>query len=394
MGALKRDNIILAVLLVALTASFYYGWFVDSSHPLGGIGWTDQTRYTHAAQLMFQGHFPTVKQLHYAPTYSLLGALGSVLSRNDPFWSISYALLIGSAVFVYRGAVALFGVWFAAILIVLLFAWDGLARTLNYPSEIFTVPWNNQMLFCAFAFFFWVYATRATGPVSMRIVVAMGVVGGLLVTTREESVLFVVPLAVVYLLYRHAALAAWSWCAVAAFLAALPALIVKTAVLGSPFASGRTAGYSGTADHYFSVTRLWHNLSETIISANNASVEPHRTALFQASPWLWLAPVGLVIIFASRRFTPLMKWWTGISLFLIAFYLSGNNVSAAKLKFHCLRYMSPGYIALNLAVVVVLFEMWEFFARARNDAPAEIALEEPVGDDTDAEARDPLPVAD
>jgi hypothetical protein len=393
-GALTRDNIILAVLLVALTASFYYGWFVDSSHPLGGAGWTDQTRYTHAAQRLFEGHFPTVKQLHYAPTYSLLGALGSVLSRNDPFWSVSYALLIGSAVFVYRGAVVLFGAWFAAILVVLLFAWDGLARTLNYSSEIFAVPWNNQMLFFAFAFFFWVYATRATGPVDLKIVVATGVVGGLLVTTREESVLFCVPLAIVYLVYRHAALRAWIWCGVAAALAALPALIVKTAVLGSPFASGRTAGYTGTADHYFSISRLIRNLSDTVISANNASVDPHRVALFQAAPWLWLAPVGLVIIFASRRFTPLMKWWTGISLFLIAFYLSGNNVSAAKLKFHCLRYMSPGYIALNLAVVVVLFEVWQFFLRARNDAPAEIALEEPAGAGANDETRDPLPVAD
>jgi hypothetical protein len=228
----------------------------------------------------------------------------------------------------------------------------------------------------------------------MKIVVAIGVVGGLLVTTREESVLFVVPLAVVYLLYRHVALRDWIWCAVAAALAALPALIVKTAVLGSPFASGRTAGYTGTADHYFSMSRLIRNLSETIISANNAAVDPHRTALFQASPWLWLAPVGLVIIFASRRFTPLMKWWTGISLFLIAFYLSGNNVSAAKLKFHCLRYMSPGYIALNLAVVVVLFEVWQFFARAHSEAPSEIALEEPASDGAIDEHRDPIAVTD
>jgi hypothetical protein len=207
-------------------------------------------------------------------------------------------------------------------------------------------------------------------------------------------VLFVVPLAIVYLLYRRATLRAWIWCAVAAALAALPALIVKTAVLGSPFASGRTAGYTGTADHYFSISRLIRNLSETIISANNASVDPHRVALFQAAPWLWLAPVGLVIIFASRRFTPLMKWWTGISLFLIAFYLSGNNVSAAKLKFHCLRYMSPGYIALNLAVVVVLFEVWQFFARARAETPEEIALDEHASDAAVEEDRAPIPVSD
>ena len=48
----------------------------------------------------------------------------------------------------------------------------------------------------------------------------------------------------------------------------------------------------------------------------------------------------------------------GVSMLLIAFYLSGDNVSAAKLKLHCIRYLTPGLIALHFGVIVVLAEGW------------------------------------
>jgi hypothetical protein len=362
---LGRDNIVLAILLAALTASWYYAWFRDGSHPISGVGWADQTLYNGAALRLAHGHLPTVKQLHYGQSYPLLGALASFLSPDDPFWLVAYVLIISSGTFLFRGARALLGTWFAVLFMLLVFAWDFYARTLAYPTEVFAIPWSNQMVFFAYAFFFWVYATRRTGPLDLKIVVAIGAVVGVVVTSREESVLFLVPLAVIYLVKRRAPWRAWLLCAGAAFVTALPALIIKSLVLGSVFASGRSRNYTGAAGWYFSWSNLHHNFLETIINSDFAKQDYNRKSLFEASPWLWLSPIGIGIVLAGRRFDALFKWFVAMSLVLITFYLSGSNVSARKLRFHCLRYMSPGYIALNFGVVVVAYQLWQLAKRGR-----------------------------
>jgi hypothetical protein len=58
-----------------------------------------------------------------------------------------------------------------------------------------------------------------------------------------------------------------------------------------------------------------------------------------------------------------LKLFTGVSLFLMIFYLSGINMSVQKLAFHCLRYISPSFIILNLAVVVVIKEVLSVLRR-------------------------------
>jgi hypothetical protein len=354
--ARNRDNVVLTLLLVALSASFYYGWFVDNSHPLGGMGWADQTSYVHAAIRLAHWHLPTKVQMHYPATYPLMGALGSLVSRDDPFWIVSYGLLMGSAVFAFRAARTILNTTFTALFIVLLFAWDGHARMLSYTSEVFTIPWNNQVLFFVFAFFFWLCTVRASTPLDTRIVVVIGVVVGLTAMTREESVLFCVPLAAFYLWWCSASLRSWVVCAIATVLAALPGLIIKALVLGSIFSTGRDGTYGN--QQYFSLARPWQNLLGTIVNSDLAPKDYNRISLFEAQPWLWLAPIGLVILFVSKRYSLLTKFWVFMSLVLIAFYLSGPNVTAARLRYHCLRYMSPAYIALNFAAVMVGYQLW------------------------------------
>jgi hypothetical protein len=354
-----RDNVVLTLLMVALSASFYYGWFVDTSHGLGGAGWADQTSYTRAAIRLAHWHLPTQVQMHYPAVYPILGALGSLVSRGDPFWIVSYLLLIGSAILLYRGARTMLNPAFAALFLILLFVWEGHARTLSYTSEVFAVPWNNQVLFFAFAFFFWLYTVRASKPLDTRMAVVIGAVVGLVAMTREESVLFCVPLAAFYLWWCSAPMRTWVNTAIATFVAALPGLVIKWIVLGSIFATGRDGDYTGQG--YFSFGRIWQNLLGTIVNSDFAPKDYNRISLFEAQPWLWLAPIGLVIFFVSRRFSLLAKFYMFMSLVLILFYLSGGNVTAARLRYHCLRYMSPAYIALTLAAVMVPYQLWILF---------------------------------
>jgi hypothetical protein len=313
-----------------------------------------------------------VSQLHFDPTYSLMAIPGVIVSNADPYWILSYAFLFGSAIFLYRGCRALLNTFFAALFLVTLFVWDFHSRSFDYASELFTIPWNNQPLFFAFAFFFWLYATRDKGPVSMPLAVVTGVICGALATTREESVLFLVPLAIFYLAYRRAPWRAGLYAAIAAVLAGLPGFIIKSAVLGSPWSIGPNrpgSSYEGTASGYFSLGRLGANLRDVVFNSHFASVDAARPALLQAAPWFWLAPIGLIIVLFGKRWNPLMKWFVVMSIALMGFYLSGNNMSALKLKFHCLRYIAPGFIALAFGTIVVLATLWDLVKPRRSPTP-------------------------
>jgi hypothetical protein len=373
--------VLLVASLVVLSASFYASWFLDGSHPVGGWGWFDQSLYTRAAWRIADGNLPTAHQLHYAPFYSMLGAAGSFISHGDPFWIVSYALLVASAIFLYRGCQALFGDVFATLFLVLTFWHDGTARSFNYASELFAVPWNNQMLFFAYAFFFWLFTSRARAGVDARSAVMVGAVVGTLATTREESVLFCVPLAAFYLWNRHATVRQWSTAGAAAVASALPGLIIKQVVLGSFLDTARGSTYGGAAGRYLSLERLGRNLLQVVVDSDYAAEPARRLALLESSPWMWLAVVGLPIVLLTRRYGPLVKWWVVMSGALVVFYLAGRNMSAVKLKFHCLRYISPGFIALNFGVVVTLATLWEVTRRRRDDVDLDLpqaAADEPA----------------
>jgi hypothetical protein len=375
-----RDRAVLFVLLAALSISFYYGWFHDHSHPLGGHGWGDQRLYTNTAHRLADLSWPSRAMLHHPPGYAFLAVLPTYLWRNDPFWIVSYALLIGSAAFCYRGARAFYNEFFAAIFLVSMFMWDGRGRSLTSVSDMFTVPWNNQVLFFAFAFFFWLCATRSKRPVGVAEFVAMGAIVGFLTTTREESILFMVPLAVIFLWYRREPIRRWLLVGGATVVAALPGLVVKQHVLGSIFSTGpgrRGGTYASQASNTFIFGKLTRNVRDVLVDADLARVHAHRQALFEATPWLWLGVIGIVLVLVLKRFDLLTKIFVVMSLLLIAFYLSGGHVSASKLKYHCLRYITPGYIALHFGVIVVLGEAWYFVTGRRSAAPGAVDITDP-----------------
>jgi hypothetical protein len=262
---------------------------------------------------------------------------------------------MGSAVFLYRGArVLLNSIWLAALFLIILFAWDLQAGTLNSVSEVFAVPWNNQVQFFAMAFFFWLYTARVDKPMDRRILISIGAIAGFTTMTREESVLFTVPLAAFYLWFHRATLRDWTTAAISAIVAGLPGLLIKVLVLGNPFSSGRSGGYGRQTQLYFSPQQFVENLLGTVVHSDFAPRDYGRISLFEAQPWLWLAPLGIAIVFASRRFHTLTKVYTGLTTLMLVFYLSGANVTAAKLRYGSLRYLSPGFIVLALGVVVVI----------------------------------------
>ena len=349
------ENLVLLALLILLSLSWYYSWFLDGSKPIGGNGWADQGSYRRAAWRIADWHLPTGNQAHYPAGYALLGSLGARISRGDPYWIVSYSLLMGSAVFLYRGArVLLNSIWLAALFLIILFAWDLQAGTLNSVSEVFAVPWNNQVQFFAMAFFFWLYTARVDKPMDRRILISIGAIAGFTTMTREESVLFTVPLAAFYLWFHRATLRDWTTAGISAIVAGLPGLLIKVLVLGNPFSSGRSGGYGRQTQLYFSPQQFVENLLGTVVHSDFAPRDYGRISLLEAQPWLWLAPLGIAIVFASRRFHTLTKVYTGLTTLMLVFYLSGANVTAAKLRYGSLRYLSPGFIVLALGVVVVI----------------------------------------
>ena len=142
------------ILLVAVVSSFIHGWYFDHSVPQSGRGWADQNLYLGASERLAEGDLPTATQLHFSVGYPLLGAIGGLLYRADPFMLVSLLLLVASTLFCYFAVRKLYGQYWAMLFSFLLLWWDGYARSLHTASEIFVIPWNNQVLYFSFAFFF------------------------------------------------------------------------------------------------------------------------------------------------------------------------------------------------------------------------------------------------
>lgn len=355
---IKRWLPILAVVL-GVTASFLYGWYIDDSKPRAGTGWADQGLYTTVTDRLAHTMLPTPGQLHFSIGYSTLGIVGKFFFANDPFVLVSFSLLMASAVFCFLAVKHLFGTLWSLAFCALLFYWDGAARSFHYSADLFAVPWNNQVLFFAMAFFFWLLITRSQKSASRLLLIVLGLITGLCLITREESILFTLPLATGFLWLTKSNWKQYLLVGGIVGLCFLPQAAVKASVLGSLAESGHDTGYSQTAGKYFQPRNLYRNTWETLIDSKHFN-EPQATrgALLKAAPWLWLSPIGLGFILFTKRYGGGLKLFTIVSCFLIIFYLSGSNMSAQKLQFHCLRYISPGFITLNFAVLVVANEIW------------------------------------
>lgn len=380
------------LMMVLVSVSFFYGWYVDDSKPRSGAGWADQSLYTATTHRLAGGDLPTKHQLHFPIGYPLLGVFGKVIDRNDPFMAVSFGLLIASMVLGFLAVRHLFGDAWAVIFSLLLFLWDGIARTFHFSSELFAIPWSNQVLFFLFAFYLWLFTVKFKKPPSLKLAAAVGLISGLAFVTREESILFIVPALVSYLFFTKAAWQKWLVCFGLVGLCFVPQLAIKYRVAGSATVSTHDDGYAATlTDKYFQPSLLYRNVKEVIVNsgfrteADYSSVQngcqgvpsgsctvPRnpRPALLQAAPWLWLAPVGFVLVFVRKRYPKGLKIFFALSAFLMLFYLSGSNMSWQKLQFHCLRYMSPGFIALVLAVVVVIRELYGKFSDIKRNHAA------------------------
>lgn len=351
----------LVLALVVLCFSFFHGWYFDQSKKQGGAGWADQETYTSTVETLASGELPTTWQLHFAIGYPALGVAGHLVSSEDPFMAVSLVLLLTSATFCFLAVRHLLGTVWALLFSFLLFYWDGVARTLHFSSEIFAVPWNNQVLFFVFAFYFWLFVTQLKKPPGWKLLVATGIISGLCFVTREESILFIAPALTGFFWLTKSNWKQWLLVFGIVGVCFLPQLAVKYHTLGSVTESGHDAGYSQTLDKYLQPQQLYDNTWEVLIDSNHFNGPKNvRKALFQAAPWLWLAPIGLLIVLISKRYPKGLKVFTILSLWLLVFYLSGSNMSAQKLQFHCLRYIAPAFIALNFGVIVVLYEVYRY----------------------------------
>lgn len=347
----------LVLVVGLLTISFIYGWYFDASKPRSGLGWADQGLYAQTADRMASGHLPKPAQLHYAIGYPILGAIGHFISPGDPFMLVTYSLLIASAVLCYKAAESILGTRWALVFTGLLFLWDARARSFQYSSDLFAVPWNNQIVFFTFAYFFWLLTTKVKEKPPTKFLVASGLVAGLSFLSREEAVIFALPLLASWLYISKAHWRQWIIALSIMFLCFLPQLVIKKQVLGSFTKSGRKYSYSQLHGQYLQPKLFYRNVWETIIDSRHFNgPDPGRPALLQAAPWLVVAPVGFWFIFYDKKYPRGLKIWLLISVSYMVFYLAGSNMSAHKLKYHCLRYISAGFISLNLGVIVATKE--------------------------------------
>ena len=369
--------------LIALTVSFIYGWYYDDSKPVSGRGWADQSLYIQVTEKLAQGQLPESSELHYAIGYSTLGVVGYWVNSMDPFFVVSMVLLLVSAIFCFIAAKRLIGKWWALLFSVMLFAWDGVARTFNFSSELFAIPWNNQVIFLLFSYYFWLLTTKIKTKPSYKIIIATGFVSGLAILTREEAVLFVAPALLTYLLLTRADWKRWLVIGSVVVLCFIPQVWVKFAVNGQ-FSSGRDTSYEETSGRYLQPRLLYRNVWEVLVDSQHfgnpngitnmltptdedlykvGGPDPLREALLQAAPWLWISPIGIILLLTRKKYGVGIKVFTILTVLLMTFYLSGVNMSGQKLKFHTLRYISASFILLNLGTVLVIKEGVEYGRR-------------------------------
>lgn len=362
-------NLSLFLVLFALLTSFFYGWYLDGSKTTGGMGWADQKSYRLLVDKFAGGNLPSPEEMHFTIGYPILGAIVKIINiPTDPFMIVSLVLLMASAIFCYLAVRHLFGARWAVTYIILLFAWDGVARSFQFASDLFAVPWNNQVLFFTFAYYFWLLVVKSKKKTSWRLVIITGIISGFCFLSREETIIFIVPLVSVFLYISKADWRKWLVSYGLITLCYVPQLVIKYAVLGSATNSGRSDAYGQVIkSQYLKPRLLYRNAIETIIDSSYFGQKlVRRPALLQAAPWLWLSPIGIGIGLLSKKYSKGLKVFMLAGCAIIVFYLSGANMSAQKLKFHCLRYISPGFIVLNLGVIIVAREGLYYITNSTN----------------------------
>ena len=365
----------LAVLFLCISASFFYGWFFDDSHS-GGKRWADQSAYRKTAVLF--AHFKLPKRLQYQVGYPLLGAAGYYITPRSPFMPVSYILLLSSFFLLYYGAKEKFNIFFLLLFLLMVFFWNLETIKLNYPSEIFHIPWNNQMIFFIFCYYFWLFNFWEDKEIPIGLYIITALLSGYSIATREETILFIAPLAISFLVLKKCSYRIYILFFGVLAIGYLPQLAVKYKVLGNILDTGRMdesrgVSYISKLIDYFSLEHLTTNSIDVLVNSSIREVNHGgRLSILQSNPWFWLTPVGIFYFLKKKNEKTTIKVFVLISLVLLVFYLAGGNMGAYKLRFFCIRYVIPSYIAFNFVIIFLLQYLYDRY-RAKVNAKFQLA---------------------
>lgn len=352
----QSGKIVLVSLLLLQLLFLVWGWFFDASHPISGIGWADQTYYHTVALRLASLELPQPWEMHFQFGYPLLGAVGYKILPAYPFFFVSCALFCGTFYFLFAFFKKHFGQFLGAIFLFLLFSWDFQGRVVGTLFDVFVVPWNNQVSIFVMAAFFYTFSKE--GPLPALHWTWLGLACGFAMATREEHALFFLPLLLATLAIYKASWRCWLYALAAYGAGYLPHLLIKLAATESLLDSGRKHSYPELLGRYVNWQKFINNFMPVIIDSRLSDApweKVGRPSLLQANPLLAVAPFGLFMLALARKYKALLL--VAVSLAFLFFYLSGDNVSAEKLKFHCLRYPSAAYPALYFCSFYFLYQL-------------------------------------
>jgi hypothetical protein len=367
----KFNNLIfIALVIIISTISFYHGWYLDTSKPVSGFGWTDQTYYLKVTEKLYFRDPLLRSDFHYQMGYSILGVIAYGIYPQDPFLLVSYALFITSLIFAFYGAsVYLNKAQLLIFIALIVFRW-GDVRELNYWQEVFLIPWNNQVILFIFCVHFYFFSQiDSQKNISSYSLLLLSVFTGYAITTRLEVLIFLIPM-YLFILLKLIKIKSYLFvsCIALLMIGMAPHFIVQYLSLGDIVSNPRPSdfglSYFDKLKHYIDYDRFMPNILNVIYDSSFSGYENiNRLSLLDASPWFYLSPIGMVLIIARKNLLGL-KFFIMFSFLFLLFYMLGENMSAHKLKFHCLRYIAPVFLTLTLLSVYPL-QLLAYFSKGK-----------------------------
>jgi len=381
----RIDFYLICLVIIISSVLFYYGYFIDASKPVSGLGWADQSYYLKVAKKIANGEELIQSDFHYQINYSLFGSFFIIMGLDHPFAAVSFIFLIFSVIFLYLGARFLFDVKLTLLFLLLIFYFSGDVRLLDSATKIFFVPWNNQVIFFAVSVFYFLFMKKAfsnacklasdwRGNFKLLFFV-IPFITGFTVGAREESAILLIPL-IIYIYRSYKAPLKWQFMGFAIILIAYsPNLYFKYMVFNELFINVRPG--DGAKSYYDKLLayndglRFIQNLQGLIFNSSLTGEDPAgRLALLQSNPFFYLSLPGIIVLLVhayqglkglGNHGCKMIICVYLISVVLMAiFYLSGENMSVYKLRFHCLRYISFVWIPLSFFVVYLILFILDF----------------------------------
>jgi hypothetical protein len=408
-GAERRISHIVLVLVVTCAALVWAHAYVVSpfrpgaEHPLGWLGWFDQTWYVEEAESLARWELPGVDVDHdnweprpgwdpangapsrylYGLGYPVLGVPGVWLQiDNDPWvgadlslWLLTVGCTVGAGLRM-RGPA--FG---AAVGGALIFATPLVA--------LMTVPWNSWVAVAAIAVSVLVAADPR--PTILRAGVPLGVAVGFCFAARYVDALAPALIGGIPLLLRGRSVKdpAWRALAVSGVIAlafVIPVLWSHERVFGSvldtPYMAHRNP--EGEDEHgldSYTFSQVPRTFVEVFLTARVDGQRVVGDPILRLFPLAVLAPLGVVAVW-SRRAPQAVALTIAASLSLLysAFYLSFRSGTGNEIKFMNIRYWSIWFPLWSLLALEALWWIgglvWDRTAARRpTDPPVQGVIE-------------------